>query len=594
MPFPPAITPITVTAKYLLADGSPCEGTVTFTPSTTAELPGYIVPPSAVSAKLDNAGSLSVQLAATDDASWDMPGFTYEVTEIIKGLGARRSYNIVVPFNTPGGALDLASIAPVESFTPTINPSYFLVSGGAISGNVDVAGILDAQDLRINGTKVTVDTINVKRFGAVGDGVANDTTAIQAAINSATTGGEVFLPAGTYKITAALHLQTGVSVRGAGMNATTINQTGANQNGITLDGAAPRYVSISDLVLTGNGTGTGHGIQLTTSGGAVASVDLAHLLIQNFGGNGVDTNTLITSAFTDVRVEGCTHGFHLVSGTSVTITSCYANACRQIGYYLDGVAYASLNACAVDSSALGYQFNACRNVTATSCGSEVIAAANGQDGTAFKVTGGSSQILLIGCFNLSNAAVAYWITGASTFCVLIGCREATPIAGATASFRVDAGSHATMVSIQNTTGTNLATSSTSLFTRTNLEIHSGGSVASRLDRAVAATHNAEWLLQTAGVDQFGIGLKNDGTNDLHFYSVVRALTAMKIEDRNTQANISLLTGLKSYGGGVGVMFVANATTLPTTNPTGGGILYVDAGALKYRGPSGVVTTIGAA
>ncbi len=50
----------------------------------------------------------------------------------------------------------------------------------------------------------------------------------------------------------------------------------------------------------------------------------------------------------------------------------------------------------------------------------------------------------------------------------------------------------------------------------------------------------------------------------------------------------------SFGSGVKVISIANATTLPSTNPTGGGILYVDAGALKYRGSSGTITTIAAA
>ncbi len=47
----------------------------------------------------------------------------------------------------------------------------------------------------------------------------------------------------------------------------------------------------------------------------------------------------------------------------------------------------------------------------------------------------------------------------------------------------------------------------------------------------------------------------------------------------------------TLGGGDGVMFIANAGTNPSTNPTSGGVLYVDAGALKYRGSSGTVTTI---
>ena len=45
------------------------------------------------------------------------------------------------------------------------------------------------------------------------------------------------------------------------------------------------------------------------------------------------------------------------------------------------------------------------------------------------------------------------------------------------------------------------------------------------------------------------------------------------------------------GGGVGVIKINNRTTAPTTNPTLGGVLYVESGALKYRGSSGTITTI---
>ena len=44
-----------------------------------------------------------------------------------------------------------------------------------------------------------------------------------------------------------------------------------------------------------------------------------------------------------------------------------------------------------------------------------------------------------------------------------------------------------------------------------------------------------------------------------------------------------LNGFGQYGGGAGVIYISNATTAPTSNPVGGGILYVDNGALKYRG-----------
>lgn len=53
-------------------------------------------------------------------------------------------------------------------------------------------------------------------------------------------------------------------------------------------------------------------------------------------------------------------------------------------------------------------------------------------------------------------------------------------------------------------------------------------------------------------------------------------------------------GTSDFANGVMVIGILNATTVPTTNPTGGGIMYCEGGALKYRGSSGTVTTLGAA
>lgn len=44
---------------------------------------------------------------------------------------------------------------------------------------------------------------------------------------------------------------------------------------------------------------------------------------------------------------------------------------------------------------------------------------------------------------------------------------------------------------------------------------------------------------------------------------------------------------------VGLTFIADQTA-PGSNPVGGGYVYVEAGALKYRGSSGTITTLGAA
>lgn len=52
-----------------------------------------------------------------------------------------------------------------------------------------------------------------------------------------------------------------------------------------------------------------------------------------------------------------------------------------------------------------------------------------------------------------------------------------------------------------------------------------------------------------------------------------------------------LAGIAGLGGGTGVFGIANATTVPTSNPSGGGVLYAEGGALKWRGSSGTITTI---
>ncbi len=57
--------------------------------------------------------------------------------------------------------------------------------------------------------------VNVRAFGAVGDGSANDTAACQAALNAAGAGGAVFFPAGTYAVD-PLYAPNRCRVTGAG------------------------------------------------------------------------------------------------------------------------------------------------------------------------------------------------------------------------------------------------------------------------------------------------------------------------------------------------------------------------------------------
>jgi hypothetical protein len=61
---------------------------------------------------------------------------------------------------------------------------------------------------------ITGEVINVLDYGAVGNGIANDTAAIQAAIDAAQGTQQVFFPAGTYKVTATLNLYKGSNLIG--------------------------------------------------------------------------------------------------------------------------------------------------------------------------------------------------------------------------------------------------------------------------------------------------------------------------------------------------------------------------------------------
>ena len=66
--------------------------------------------------------------------------------------------------------------------------------------------------------------INIKKFGAKGDGVTDDKAALQAAINASPTN-VIYLPAGTYKVSGQLNFNAQTKIIGAGRGLSIIDNT---------------------------------------------------------------------------------------------------------------------------------------------------------------------------------------------------------------------------------------------------------------------------------------------------------------------------------------------------------------------------------
>jgi hypothetical protein len=168
--------------------------------------------------------------------------------------------------------------------------------------------ITQAGDVAIHGPSgvtaapiesLTWRSVKDPRYGAVGDGVTDDTAAIQAAIDAAeAVRGIILFPSGEYKITAALVVDTqGVMLRGASRNGTlgsaeigaALKQTTTTADALAIKADA---ITVEDIQVYGPGTGagTGRGIVVDTgvSGPPTQSrVMLRRVWARNFPGSGV-------------------------------------------------------------------------------------------------------------------------------------------------------------------------------------------------------------------------------------------------------------------------------------------------------------------
>jgi hypothetical protein len=112
-----------------------------------------------------------------------------------------------------------------------------------------------------------------------------------------------------------------------------------------------------------------------------------------------------------------------------------------------------------------------------------------------------------------------------------------------------------------------------------------GSLAGTGTRMVVADANG--LLSTQAIGS-GTITGSGTTNYVPKFTSASAIGNSSIFDNGSNVGIGVTS---AFGNGVKVIGIANATTVPNADPSGGGVLYVEAGALKYRGSSGTITTI---
>ena len=145
--------------------------------------------------------------------------------------------------------------------------------------------------------------INVKTFGAVGDGVEDDTAAIQAAIDyvESVGGGVVFVPQGKYKHS-TLILKNKVYLVGTGKGTELINNT--NSSSIKI-GNATNYVfdtRIANLSIVGNkANANAHGIEYFGYNPAYSLIDTVYL--KDVGGHGIYGGH--NGHVNNIEVKGC-------------------------------------------------------------------------------------------------------------------------------------------------------------------------------------------------------------------------------------------------------------------------------------------------
>lgn len=197
------------------------------------------------------------------------------------------------------------------------------------AGTFTTVGWLNNAGLRTSKTNAHL-TLNVKDYGAVGDGATNDTAAINLAIAALTNYATLYFPTGKYLITpgglTAFTSLSNVTIMGDGRSSVIYSATTGAPSGFLVIAGSCDYMQVRDLALVGSATvrgSGGHGLIVYSSHTLVSGVYITGTsdfgMYIGSGGSLYTKNIQVVNCISD-RTLG--DGFHFGPVTDSGIYNC--------------------------------------------------------------------------------------------------------------------------------------------------------------------------------------------------------------------------------------------------------------------------------